>query len=450
MSKKIVLSMTFVVVLSLLSGQLGMAFAMEPAAPEVEELTIIWAQWEPANFLQQLVDVYSEETGVKVKVVQEPWGTFGDRVFAEFAAGGTSYDMVVGDSQWVGQGASQGHYEEITDEFFTELNGDAWLPATVTAYAEYPKGGGQYWAVPTEGDAMGYAYRTDLFEDPEEQAAFKEKYGYDLGVPKTWRMFRDIAEFFTRPEDNLYGVGNHVSKDYDCISMGYENVLYGWGGAWGDYETYQVDGILNAPNAVEALEFYKELMEFMPPGSGSMCWQEANDALVTGQIAMSLNFFAWFPGATNPAMSPYAEVTGFFTNPSGPFGDRKAALGGQALSIVSYIDDERKEAAMDFLKWFAKDETQELWAELGGYTCNANVLASQEFLDREPFNPPFAESMDIVVDFWAVPVYAEMLQAAQRHLNNYVVAGEGTAKETLDKIVVEHEKTLEEAGFLEK
>jgi multiple sugar transport system substrate-binding protein len=48
----------------------------EPAAPAVEEITILWAQWDPADYLQQVGNLYEEETGIKVNVVQEPWPSF--------------------------------------------------------------------------------------------------------------------------------------------------------------------------------------------------------------------------------------------------------------------------------------------------------------------------------------------------------------------------------------
>src|SRR3989304_2139108 len=89
------------------------------AAPAVNELTIIWAQWDPANYLQEIGNLYEQETGIKVNVIQEPWATYYDRVTAEWAAKGDAYDMLVGDSQWVGQGVEQGHYIELTD-FMTE------------------------------------------------------------------------------------------------------------------------------------------------------------------------------------------------------------------------------------------------------------------------------------------------------------------------------------------
>ena len=42
-----------------------------------------------------------------------------------------------------------------------------------------------------------YLYRTDLFNDPEIQAAFKEKTGRDLAPAKTHEEYTEIAEFFT-------------------------------------------------------------------------------------------------------------------------------------------------------------------------------------------------------------------------------------------------------------
>lgn len=425
----------------------GASGGQAASAGSVKELTILWAQWDPSNYLQQLVKDYKDVAGVDVKVVQEPWGTFGDRFFTEMAGKGTSYDMVVGDSQWLGQSSTNGYYVDLTDSFNTDLNGKALAPATVTAYAEYPKGSGKYWAYPLEGDADGWAYRKDLFEDPAEQAAYKAKYGRDLKIPETWMELRDIAEFFTRPDKNLYGVSIYTQKDYDAITMGYENVLFSWGADWGD-TNYKVDGILNSKEAVDALEFYKSLYKFTPPGSSNDFFQEVNNKFVAGQVAMGMNYFAFFPALANKASNPFADKTGYFSNPKGPGGKSFAALGGQGISIISHISDDRKKASMDFLKWLAKDDTQKKWAQLGGYTCNNAVLQSQEFLKATPYNQAFADTMQKVKDFWAVPVYSEMLQVSQANLHNFVVADQGTAKDALDDMAKKHEETLKKAGLL--
>lgn len=419
-----------------------------PAAPAVAELNILWAQWSPADYLQQIADMYEQETGVKVNVIQEPWGSFGDRFFTEMAAKGDAWDMVIGDSQWLGQGATQGHYLELTDFLKSTGIADTVTPATLTYYGEYPTGSGKYWAYPTEGDADGWAYRKDLFEDPAEQAAFKEEYGYDLKVPETYDQLMDIAKFFTRPDKGLYGVAIYTQKDYDAITMGVENTMFSWGAQWQD-ENNNVLGVVNSDKAIEAVQFYRDLYECCQvPGLSNAFYTETNDAMISGQAVMIMNYFAFFPALANPGINPYADKVGFFPNPAGPYGDRFAALGGQGMSVIAYISPERQQAAKDFIEWFAQEEIQAKWAELGGYTCNSKVLQSDAFLKATPFNPAFAETMTFVKDFWNIPVYGELLEVTQRELSAFIVEGKGTAKETMDKIATEHDKTLREAGFI--
>jgi multiple sugar transport system substrate-binding protein len=266
-------------------------------------------------------------------------------------------------------------------------------------------------------------------------------------VPETWTDLREIAEFFTRPDKNLYGLGIYTQKDYDAITMGYENVLFSWGADWGTPD-YKVQGTLNSKEAAEALEFYKSLYAFVPPGSSNDFFQEVNNKFVAGQIAMGMNYFAFFPALANKSSNPFADKTGYFSNPKGPSGQSFAALGGQGISLLSYISDDRKKAAMEFMKWLAKDDTQKKWGELGGYTCNNAVLNSDAFKNATPYNAAFAETMQKVKDFWAVPVYSEMLQVSQTNLHNFVVAGQGTAQAALDDMATKHEDTLKKAGLL--
>ena len=425
----------------------------EPAAGGVTELKILWAQWDPADYLQEIGNLYEEQTGIKVEIVQEPWGSFYDRAFTEFAAKGDSWDMIVGDSQWLGQAATQGHYVDIT-EFLTSNGIDKTVtPATLTYYGEYPTGSATYWAYPTEGDADGWAYRKDLFENPDEQAAFKAEYGYDLAVPKTWAELMDIAKFFTRPDADpaMYGAAIYTQKDYDAITMGYQNVKFSFGANWQTAGTNEVLGVVNSPEAVAALEYYRELYQCCsPPGLGNAFFQETNDALINGQVAMAMNYFAFFPALASEAINPHAANTGYFANPAGPNGDRFAALGGQGISVISYISPERQAAALDFIKWFAQEEIQMEWALFGGYTCNINVLNSAEFLEVAPFNAAFAETMQMVKDYWNIPIFAQLLEVTQRELSGYIVPEtvDGTAEEALTRMAEEHDKILRENGFI--
>ncbi len=419
--------------------------SLSGAAAAADSLSIFWAEWDPATYLQELVLDFEAETGTKVTVETTPWSDFQTKTFREFAAKGDSWDIVVGDSQWLGAGATQGHYVELTDWFIKNGVDKSMAPATVVGYAEYPKGSKKYWAVPLEGDANGWAYRKDWFEDPAEMAAFKAKYGYELAIPRTWGQLKDMAEFFHRPNENRYGVAIYTQKDYDAITMGVQNVVFAWGADLGDPNTYRVNGVLNTQGGIKALEFYKELYKYTPPDWGNVFFQGNNQAITEGLAAMSMNYFAFFPALINPSVNKYAKSTGFFANPSGP-GGRYASLGGQGASIIKY--SKKQDLAYKFLEWFIRDDVQQKWASLGGYTCNANVLKSKAFLEDTPYNQAFYETMFMVKDFWAVPEYAELLEICQRNWHQYVVGGKGTAKQAMDTIANEWEKIFRREGRL--
>ncbi len=309
-----------------------------------------------------------------------------------------------------------------------------------------PGKSGHYWAIPLEGDANGWAYRKDWFEDPKEKEAFKAKYGYELKVPETWAQLRDIAEFFYRPKEKRYGLTIYTDNSYDALVMGVMNTVFGYGGEMGDYATNQVQGITNSKDSIAGLKLYKELYSFCPPDWSKTFFQEANQAFTNGQVAMSMNFFAFFPALANPATNKYAKETGYFAMPAGPTGKRFAALGGQGLSIVSY--SKKRDQCFKFLEWFIRPDVQKKWGELGGYTCDAKILESKEFREATPYNEAFYQSMQIVKDFWAVPQYAELLTTANKRWHPYVVANKGTAEEAMNGLTKDWESILKKAGLL--
>ena len=249
-----------------------------------EVLRIAWAEWPPADYLQELSKDFTQETGIGVEIVQIPWPNFQEKVSISFSGRSELYDIVIGDSQWLGVNSKGGHYIKLTDWINQNIEVSEIYGPAMTAFAEYPKGSSEYWALPAEVDANGYVYRTDLFEDSAEQKAFQDKYGYQLEPPKTYKQLRDIAEFFTRPDQNLYGIATDFSKEYDGITMGFQQVMWSFGGSYsfdGSYDdpkTYKGDGYLNSEDSVKALEYYKGLVAFSPPDAPNYYWQETLEA----------------------------------------------------------------------------------------------------------------------------------------------------------------------------
>ncbi len=450
MKKRIRWVFTLVLCFTVIAG-FAFAGSKEEAGKPAEEqyITIHWAQWAPADYLQKLSDGFTAETGIKVIVEQTPWETFVQKYNTEMIARSDAWDIIVGDSQDIGNMAVNGHYVELTKWIKEKGVDKTFTPASLMNFAEYPKGGKKYYAVPCEGDALAWAYRKDLFEDPMNMEAFKREYGYDLGVPKSWDMLKDIAEFFHDPDNGFYGIAIYGDNGYDSLAMFAEQVIWSFGGELGDYSTYQVEGLLNSKGSSQGIEYYHELFKFTPPGFGDAFFVKSNDAFTAGIVPMACNYLAFFPALANEATNPYADDTGYFACPPQKGYDGKtrqfAALGGQGASVVTY--SKKQDLAMQWLDWFIKKDTQMEWARLGGYTCHAEVLNSQEFLNATPYNPTFKVSMEIFKDWWACPEYDILLRTFSQYIADYVVGGEGTAQQALDKCAKEWTAIFDKAGY---
>src|SRR3954467_14893949 len=96
----------------------GMTLALAPPArAESKQLTLCWAAWDPANALVQLSKDFTAKTGVVMKFEFVPWTSFADRFGNELNSKGQLCDILIGDSQWIGGAAENGHYLKLNDFF---------------------------------------------------------------------------------------------------------------------------------------------------------------------------------------------------------------------------------------------------------------------------------------------------------------------------------------------
>lgn len=424
-----------------------MMFAGGNARAAEKSLTLCWAAWDPANALVELSKDFTAKSGIKMMFEFVPWPNFADRMLNELNSKGKLCDLIIGDSQWIGGAAESGHYVKLNDFFAKEgIKMSDFMPATVTGYAEWPKGTPNYWALPAMADAVGWTYRKDWFARPEIRKEFSAKYKRELAPPKTWKEFKEVAEFFQgRMIDGkkVYGSYIFTERGSEGITMGVTNVLYPMGFQYQDpKKPYAMDGFVNGPDAVRGLEFYKSIYKCCTaPGMTNAYMPEGLDAFKSGQVAMMMNWFAFFPGLyKDPNVG--GEHIGFFANPSDK--TRGVQLGGQGISVVSYSPNRAE--SLQYIKWFATPDVQRKWQALGGYSAHKAVLNDPGYVKSAPYAQAFLDSMGMVVDFWAEPSYAQLLLAMQKRVHDYVVADKGSAKEALDALLSDWKKVFKDDG----
>lgn len=430
-----------------------------PQSDNKKNITIWWAQWDPAVGLQELGNRFEQETGIAVKVHQIPWSSYQDQVFLNFGNTTTDFDIVIGDSQWIGRGATRGLYVELTDWLPTATDMGKIHPRAAKYLCEYPPDSGRFYAAPCETDAVGFVYRKDWFESEQEKSAFKQKYGRELTPPNTWAEFKDIAEFFYRPDKKQYGCALLTGRGYDSLTMGFQMFMWGFGGSWGDNKTFQVNGHVNKPEVAAGLEFFKSLIALAPNGASNFDYGKTYEAFINGSTAMSMNYFAFYPGI----VKQMGDKAGFFMVPKTAakeivdLGGKKVeistsnrrviSLGGQGFSISAKVSQEQQELSKKFIAWFLQNDIQKEWiTKDAGFTANTDILRSDAFKQATPYNAPFAESLDHVQDFWNAPVYNELLAVSQRYLGE-AIDNVRPPQEALNFLAKEHEQIFKDAGL---
>lgn len=420
----------------------------EPAgAADNKPLTLWWFDWDPPKGLRELAKDFTKETGIEVDVQVIPLPDYQTKTFQEFgtatASHPTAFDIIIGDSQWIGRGAAKGLYVELTEWLPTVVDLKSIHARAAKYLCEYPENSGRWYAAPAETDAIGICYRKDWFEDATEQAAFAAKYGRPLAVPDTWDEFKQVAEFFQRPAQNRYGCAFTTGRAYDALTMGFQNLLWAYGGAWHAEGSNSVKGALDTPGTVAAINMFRELIKLGPNGAENLDYGQSVEYFLNNSTAMVVNYFAFFPGIAKNL----GDKAGFAVIPKGP-NARVSSLGGQGFSISTKIAPARQEKAKKFIAWFLKKDVQEQWiTKPGGFTAHAEVLKSEAFRKATPYNAPFADSIDSMRDFWNVPCFNELMSVTQQYLGQ-AIDGQMDPMAAMQKLAEEKEAILQREGLL--
>jgi multiple sugar transport system substrate-binding protein len=434
----IIVALTLAVVMLMSFSSL---FAKQGKGKGPLTLRALYFAWAPGNALAKTAAGYEAATGGKVKIETElpgfnEWYT---KWLASVQAQEYVWDIIVIDSQWLGMAVEAKSAVDLTKMIGNKPFVKQIPPTMKEYYMGDPTDSGKIWSVPLEADAELLFYRKDLMDDAKEKTGFKKKYGYDLKVPETWAQLRDIAEFFNRPAQGFYGYISKFGIPYDVISWDFNQVLWCWGGDFWDRKTKTAQGYINSPQAVEAMEFYKGLSKFAPPGWENAAFDETVQSMSQGLVMFAIEWSSFAPSMFNKDNSKVWDKIGVAVPPKGPKA-HVVSLGGQPMTISAYSPNQKEAAA--FIEWFYQPDQIWKYAEAQGHPAYMDILKSERFWKILPQNKALYEALPYVRDVWNIPVYNELLQASQELLNS-AVTGAKPIKEALDELAAKNQASMD-------
>ncbi len=322
-----------------------------------------------------LARAFAEITGIKVNhdLIQE--GDVVEKLQTSMQSGRSIYDGWISDSDLIGTHYRYGQILSLT-EYMEGAGKEVTNPGLDLkdfiglSFTTAPDD--QVYQLPDQQFANLYWFRADLFARPELQKQFKEKYGYDLGVPVNWTAYEDIANFFTNDVKTLdgntiYGHMDYGKKDPSLgwrftdawLSMagtadkGTPNGLPidEWGIRVADDECTPVGasvergGATNSPAAVYALTKYIDwLKKFAPKEAQGMTFSEAGPVPAQGQIAQQIFWYTAFTADMTREGLPVVNADGtpkwrMAPAPHGPYWKDGMQNGYQDVGSWTFFKD---------------------------------------------------------------------------------------------------------------
>lgn len=299
-----------------------------------------------------------------------------------------TWDIALVVTDWIADAVAGGSLRDLAPMMVTapvEGFPDGWSPALL----RFQQVGDALYGIPYHDGPECLVYRTDLFADPAEQAAFEGRYGYPLRAPRTWDEFLDVAHHFTDAAGGRYGT--IVAAYPDGHNAVYDFCLQLWsrGG-----ELHDEAGLptLSTPQAVASLDFYRALVadrSATPPGQEGVDSVASGARFASGEIAMMVN---WFGFASNAEVDPNSPVRGKVGVAPLPVGD-----GGRPVSLNVYwvlaiaAGSSRPDDAWSFIRHCATPENDRLTTLMGGVGCRMSTWADREVNTQVPFSHRLAD-----------------------------------------------------------
>ena len=431
-----------------------------------------------------LTQAFEEITGIKVNHQILGEGEVVQAVQTQMQTNRNLYDAYVNDSDLIGTHSRLQQAVNLTDWMAGEgkdvtsptLDLDDFMGISFTTGPD-----GDLYQLPDQQFANLYWFRKDWFDREDLKTAFKEKYGYELGVPVNWSAYEDIAEFFSEDVKEIDGVRVYGHMDYGkrAPDLGWR-MTDAWlsmagAGSPGEPNGRPIDewgirmeegscnpsgasvsrgGATNGPAAVYAIRKWDEwLRKYAPPGAADYDFYQSLPALSQGNVAQQI---FWYTAFLADMVKPRSEGNNTVDengmplwraapSPHGPYWQEGQKVGYQDVgswTILKSTPTDRAKAAWLYAQFVTSKTVDVKKSHVGLTFARDSTVRHESFTERAP-------ALGGVVEFyrspdrvrWSptgvnVPDYPKLAQLWWQQIGD-VNSGAFTPQEAMDRLAGE-------------
>ncbi len=397
-------------------------------------------QYDP---LYKRIALWEEATGAKVSVLSTKNGFDLDKELKQDIASG-KIDYCVG---W-DHTSFMAQYVDLYDDLFKIVPKpilDTYIQHTLQTGVI----NGKLMLLPWHTDVSDVYYQKDLYDNADNKAKYKAKYGKDLVPPVTIDDFKQQAIFFSNPP-NMYGT-IYPGKEEGLNGRFYE-LLVTYGGQMFDDHWKPT---FNSKAGEEALQFFKDLYDAkaVPPGTINYLWDDIGQSFAAGTIAIDYDWPGWAGFFNDPKSSKIAGHIGIARAPVGPTGKRPGWSGSHGFSVTKACDN--KPAAVSFAAFMTNYDADMDEARRGLMPANAkafdDIIAEVKAKNDTYMTQVFETwKVSLAEDAYPVPHIAQWIEFSNAAYPEWQAAilGKKSIKEALADADKKATQIMEDAGLL--
>lgn len=431
-----------------------------------------------------LAPAFTAITGIRVTHDLIGEGDVVEKLQTQMQSKENIYDAYINDSDLIGthwryqQARSltdwmNGEGKDVTNP---ELDVDDFIGKSFTTAPD-----GELYQLPDQQFANLYWFRYDWFNDEKNKADFKQKYGYELGVPVNWSAYEDIAEFFTGREiegKKVYGHMDYGKKD-PSLGWRFTDAWLSMAGngdkgipngvpvdEWGirvDKQSRPVGscvargGDTNGPASVYAIQKYLDWIKaYAPPEANGMTFSESGPVPAQGNVAQQIFWYTAFTADMVKAGLPVVDEQGnpkwrMAPSPHGVYWVDGMKLGYQdagSWTLLKSTPVDRAKAAWLYAQFVVSKTVDVKKSHVGLTFIRESTIRDKSFTERAP-------KLGGLVEFYRsparvqwtptgtnVPDYPKLAQLWWQAIGD-AASGAKTAQEAMDSLCMEQERVLQ-------